>query len=68
MKRETLENKTLPDLCDLLVEKTIQLLDSMEKKADGITIRDQKKDVELLQELIRKKRKECADLNERKNI
>ena len=61
MKRETLEKLPLPKLCDLLVEKTILLLDSIDKKADGITIRNVKKDVELLQELIKKKRKECAE-------
>ena len=56
MKRETLEKLTLPELCDLLVEKTLVLLDSMDKRADGITLRDQKMDVELLQELIKSRR------------
>jgi len=58
MKRETLQRLTLPELCDLLVENTIVLLESMDKKADGVTIRDLKKKVELLQETIRKKRME----------
>jgi hypothetical protein len=58
MKRETLERLTLPALCDLLVENTILLLESMDKKADGVAIRDLKKNVELLQETIRKKRTE----------
>ena len=58
MKRETLETLMLPELCDLLVENT--LLDSIEKKADGITIRDLKKKVEVIQEIIRKKRTEQA--------
>ena len=61
MKRETLEKLTQSELCDLLVENTILLLDSMERQADGATIRDLKKKVELLQEMIRKRRgKEAA--------
>jgi len=59
MKRETLEKLTPTELCDLLVENTIRLLEAIDKKSDGITIRDLKKDVDLLQELIREKRKEC---------
>jgi len=58
MKRETLENLTLSELCDLLVENTILLLESIEKKEDGIILRDQKKNVELLQEVIKKRRRE----------
>ena len=60
MKRETLENLTMHELCDLLVENTILLLESMDKKADGITIRDLKTKVELLQEIVRKKRTDAA--------
>ena len=60
MKRETLETLILPDLCDMLVENTLLLLESMEKKADGITIRDLKKKVEVIQEIVRKKRTEEA--------
>jgi len=56
MKRETLESLQLPELCDLLVENTIRLLDSLDNKADGIIIRDLKRKVELLQEIIKKKR------------
>jgi hypothetical protein len=56
MKREILEKFTLSELCDLLVENTLKLLESLERKADGTTIRDQKREVELLQDLIRKKR------------
>jgi hypothetical protein len=40
----------------LLVENTLLLLESMDKKAGGVTIRDLKEKVELLQEIIRKKR------------
>jgi len=57
MTKEDLEKLTLHQLCDLLVENTTILLDSIERKADGITLRDQKRKVELLQEVIRKKRK-----------
>jgi hypothetical protein len=57
MKKETFENLTLSELCDLLVENTVQLLELIDKKADGITLRDQKKNVELLQEVIKQKRR-----------
>jgi len=60
MKRETFEGLTLSELCDLLVDNTILLFDSIEKKADGVTVRDLKKQVEVIQEIIRKKRKEQA--------
>jgi hypothetical protein len=56
MKRETFEKLTLSELCDLLVETTIRLLELIDKKADGITLRDQKRTVELLQEVIKQKR------------
>jgi hypothetical protein len=56
MKKESLEKLTLAELCDLLVENTIILLELMDKKADGVTLRDQKKRVELIQETICKKR------------
>jgi hypothetical protein len=57
MTKENLEKLSLPELCDLMVENTLALLDMIEKKADGIALRDQKRIVELLQELISKKRK-----------
>lgn len=57
MTKEYLERLTLHELCDLLVENTTLLLDSIEKKADGITLRDQKRIVELLQELIIERKK-----------
>ena len=56
MKRETLEKLTLPEISDLLVQNTLLLLESMDKKAGGVIIRDLKEKVELLQEIIRKKR------------
>jgi len=56
MKRETFEKLTLPELCDLLVDNTIRLLELIDKKADGIILRDQKRNVELLQEVIKQKR------------
>lgn len=58
MKRETLEKLTLPDLCDLLVGNTVLLLESLDKKADGLTILSLKKKVELLQEIIKERRAE----------
>ena len=60
MKRETLEKLMLPELCNLLVDNTLLLLESMDKKADGATIRDLRKNVELIQEIITKKRMEEA--------
>lgn len=57
MTKENLEKLTLHQLCDLLVENTTLLLDSIEKKADGVTLRDQKRKVELLQDVIKIKRK-----------
>ena len=62
MKKETLEMLMLPELCDLLVENTLLLLDSIEKKADGITIRDLKKKVEVIQEIIQEKTKGTGGL------
>jgi hypothetical protein len=56
MKRETLESLQLSKLSDLLVENTLLLLESLDKGADGVTIRDLKGKVELLQEIIKKKR------------
>jgi len=46
----------LSKLSDLLVENTLLLLESLDKGADGVTIRDLKGKVELLQEIIKKKR------------
>ena len=60
MKREALEKLMLPELCNLLVDNTLLLLESMDKKADGATIRDLRKNVELIQEIITKKRMEEA--------
>ncbi len=61
MKRETLEQLLLPELGDLLVENTLLLLEALDKKADGVTIRDLKEKVELLQEIIKKKRVEMPE-------
>ncbi|HEY2722748.1 MAG TPA: hypothetical protein VGI82_13530 [Chitinophagaceae bacterium] len=58
MKRETLEKITLNELRDLLVERTLQLLESMDQKADGLSLRDQKDEVELIREIINQKRLE----------
>ena len=56
MKRETLEKLTIPQLGNLLVENTLLLLESIDKNADGVTIHDLKKKVELLQEIIKRRR------------
>lgn len=56
MKRETLEKLTIPQLGDLLVENTLLLLESIDKNADGVTLHDLKKKVELLQEIIKRRR------------
>ena len=56
MKKESLEKLSLSELGDPLAKNALELLEFMEKKADGITMRDKKRQVELLQELIRKKR------------
>jgi hypothetical protein len=56
MKRETLEKLTSVELCDLLVENTILLLESLDRNADGVAILDLQKKVELLQEIIKEKR------------
>jgi hypothetical protein len=58
MEKESLEKLSLPELCNLLVEQTVLLLDSMEKKTDGITLRDLKKNIEFLQQIVQKKRLE----------
>jgi hypothetical protein len=58
MKRETFEKLTLAELCDQLVANTLLLLEATDKKSDAIAIRDLKQKVELLQEIIRKKRME----------
>ena len=57
MTKENLEKLTLPELFDVLVESTVLLLDMTDKKDRGIALRDQKRKVELVQELIRKKKK-----------
>jgi len=57
MTKENLEKLTLPELFDVLVESTVLLRDMTDKKDRGIALRDQKRKVELVQELIRKKKK-----------
>lgn len=55
-KKESLDELSLAELCGLLVENTLQLLEAIERKADGVTVRDQKSRVDAIQEMIRKKR------------
>ncbi len=56
MRKESLEKLSFAELCNLLVENTLLLLEAIDKKADEVSLRDQKKQVELIQEMIRKKR------------
>ncbi len=56
MKRELLEKLAMPELSNLLAEKTLLLLEAMEKDTDGIMLRDMKKEVELIRETIQKRR------------
>jgi hypothetical protein len=56
MKREDLEKLTIPQVSDLLAEKTLRLLEAMEKNTDGIILRDMKNEVELIKEIIQKRR------------
>ena len=56
MKRETLENLTVPELCDRLFETTLLLLEALEKNANEVTIRDLRGKMEILRDIIKKKR------------
>ena len=50
---------TLPELCDLLVTHTKELLSLMNQKgSDGYLLRDKKVDVEIIQSAIEKKKLE----------
>jgi hypothetical protein len=48
-----LEHLNLGELCDLLVQKTTELLKLMEQKAKSEQLQPLKKDVEQIQEAIR---------------
>ncbi len=50
-----LRGMDLGDLCDLLVEKTMQLLKVLEQKSDPARIRELKSEVELIQSAIKAK-------------
>ena len=57
MTSNDLNNHSLTELTDLLAQSTIELLQLMNGKgSDGILIRDKKKDVQIIQEAIRKKK------------
>jgi len=58
MEKEVLEKLTLHELCELLVDNSVLLLNLIEEKADGTTLRDLRNEVELLQEVVRTKRAE----------
>lgn len=52
---QELREKTLVELCDLLVDKTMLLLKEMEQKNDPAQFHDLKKEVELIQSEIKAK-------------
>ena len=59
-----IDNLTLPELCELLVIHTTELLNLMNQKgADGYLLRDRKKDVETIQVAILKKKTGSARLS-----
>lgn len=51
--QEALKGKDLTVLCDMLVERTMQLLKVMEQKSDPATIHELKNEVELIQSTIK---------------
>jgi hypothetical protein len=54
---------TLSELCELLVTNTVELLDLLNRKgADGYLLRDKKKEVEMIQAAILKRRSEPSRL------
>jgi hypothetical protein len=60
-----LSKLNIPDLCDLLAVKTMDLIKAIGQKngGDGVKVRDLKSEVENLQELIKLKRLQLASLN-----
>jgi len=59
MLSENIQVFSLPDLLDLLVKNTMQMLNMMRQKGTDITvIRDMRKDVQLIQSAISKKKSE----------
>jgi hypothetical protein len=57
MLSRNIDTLTLPELCELLVTNTTELLVLMNKKnTDGLLLFDKKKDVELIQSTIVKRR------------
>ena len=57
MANDDLDSNSLPQLIDLLSTSTIELLELMNKKGvDGTLIRDKRKEVQMLQEAIDKKK------------
>ena len=61
MLSENIQALSLPELLDLLVKNTMQMLDARRQKAADLTvIRETKKDVQLIQSAISKKKSENA--------
>jgi len=55
--RHNLKDLTIEQLNDLLVHKTLRLLDLLDKKnVDGVEYRDTKLEVECIQEIIKKRK------------
>ena len=63
MSNHDLEKLPLPELCDLLVTTTDELLTIIEQKAGGIEFRDKKLEVEKFQAEIKKRRSEKKNKN-----
>jgi hypothetical protein len=53
---EDLKGRDLTQLCDLLVEKTMQLLKVMEERSSPARIHEIKREVELIQSAIKEKK------------
>ena len=57
MLREDINNLPLPELMDLLSKNTLTLLETMNQRdADGIVIRDMRKELQLIQQAIEDKK------------
>jgi hypothetical protein len=51
------QNLSLPELCELLIQRTEKLLAAFENSPDGLALRDLKMEVEEIREEIQKRRK-----------
>ncbi|HEY0433146.1 MAG TPA: hypothetical protein VGC95_04705 [Chitinophagaceae bacterium] len=60
MNKETFEKMSMEDLCGHLADKTLKLLEAIDRKLDGVTLRNLKQEVEKLQNLIDERRAQKA--------